>query len=49
MIKKIAILFILTTLVSCTAVKEKASGIKEMGNIGLAASELIPHIRNALN
>ena len=34
MIKKIAILFILASLVSCTSVKEKASGIKEMGNIG---------------
>ena len=34
MIKKISIVFILSILASCTTVKEKTSGIKEMGSIG---------------
>jgi len=34
MIKKILIAVILVTLTSCTTVKDKTSGIKEMGNIG---------------
>ena len=34
MIKKLALIFIIVSLTSCTTVKDKASGIKEMGNIG---------------
>ena len=34
MIKKILFTIIFVTLVSCTTVKEKTSGITEMGNIG---------------
>ena len=34
MIKKILLTIIFITLASCSTVKEKTSGIKEMGNIG---------------
>ena len=34
MIKKLALIFIIVSLTSCKTVKDKASGIKEMGNIG---------------
>ncbi len=34
MIKKIALTIILISLTSCANVKEKTSGIKEMGSIG---------------
>ena len=34
MIKKILFTIILITLTSCATVKEKTSGISEMGNIG---------------
>jgi hypothetical protein len=34
MIKKIALIVIFISLASCTTVKEKTSGMKEMGNIG---------------
>tara|TARA_B100001057_G_scaffold369038_1_gene372619 strand:+ start:1683 stop:1847 length:165 start_codon:yes stop_codon:yes gene_type:complete len=34
MIKKLLFIAILTTLASCSTVKEKTSSIKEMGNIG---------------
>ena len=34
MIKKIAFVFIFLSLTACETVKEKTSGIKEMGNIG---------------
>jgi len=34
MIKKIAFTIMLISLTSCATVKEKTSGIKEMGNIG---------------
>ena len=34
MIKKIVFVIMFISLASCTTVKEKASGIKEMGNIG---------------
>ena len=34
MIKKIAFIIIFISLTSCSTIKEKASGVKEMGNIG---------------
>ena len=34
MIKKIILLFMIITLTSCSTVKEKTSGLKEMGNLG---------------
>tara|TARA_B100000965_G_scaffold145321_1_gene121139 strand:- start:393 stop:557 length:165 start_codon:yes stop_codon:yes gene_type:complete len=34
MIKKLALIFIIVSLTSCANVKDKASGVKEMGNIG---------------
>jgi len=34
MIKKIAFVIMFISLASCASVKEKTSGIKEMGNIG---------------
>jgi len=34
MIKKSLFIIVLITLASCSTVKEKTSGIKEMGNIG---------------
>ena len=33
MIKKIILILFVITLTSCTTVKEKAGGLKEMGNI----------------
>ena len=34
MIKKFVFIFLLLRLASCATVKEKTSGMKEMGNIG---------------
>ena len=34
MIKKIADIFVLIILASCSTVKEKSSGLKEMGSVG---------------
>ena len=34
MIKKLAFIFLFISLASCATVKEKTSGMKEMGNIG---------------
>ena len=34
MIKKIILILFVLTLTSCATVKEKSSGLKEMGNVG---------------